>query len=279
MQTGSFTTSDGATLNYLSDGTGTPVVMIPGWSQTAAQFSAQIDGLKDSYHCIAIDMRGHGDSANVEYGYKIYRLALDVHEFLVAHDLHEVTLMGHSMGCSIIWSYWDMFGADRTSQLVLIDQSPMLTGNPAWSEEETQQYGVVFTSEAVHNLVNGLYSDTSDQVVAGLIGGMFTAQAPDEMKQYVLERNQKIPGKLAADLLYNHCHQDWRDLIPRINIPTLIVSGRVSFIPWQSQQWIHEQIAESQVVYFEEDEGGQHFMFIENPTKFNQTVRDFLQTL
>lgn len=188
-------------------------------------------------------MRGHGDSANVDYSYKIYRLALDVHEFLTAHALHEVTLMDHSMGCSIIWSYWDIFGADRTSQLVLIDQPPMLTGNPAWAEAEIQQYGAVFTPEAVLNLVNGLYSEASEQVVAGLIGGMFTEQAPDEMKQYVLELNQKIPGKQAANLLYNHCHQDWRDVIPRINIPTLIVSGRTSFVPWQSQQWIHEQIA------------------------------------
>jgi non-heme chloroperoxidase len=70
---------------------------------------------------------------------------------------------------------------------------------------------------------------------------------------------------------------DWRDLIPRINLPTLIISGRASgAAPWKSQRWIHHQIKNSQFEVFEEAEGGQHFMFIENPEKFNRTIIKYL---
>ncbi|WP_342018551.1 alpha/beta fold hydrolase [Methyloceanibacter superfactus] len=47
--------------------------MIPGWSQTAAQFKHQLEGLGDRYHVIALDMRGHGDSDKPSHGYRISR--------------------------------------------------------------------------------------------------------------------------------------------------------------------------------------------------------------
>src|ERR1051325_2544663 len=68
---GSFTTSDGVRLHYIEAGSGDVLVMIPGWSQTAAQFKHQIAGLSDRYRVIAIDMRGHGDSDKPTHGYRI----------------------------------------------------------------------------------------------------------------------------------------------------------------------------------------------------------------
>ena len=47
-------------------------------------------------------------------------------------------------------------------------------------------------------------------------------------------------------------------------------------MPWKSQVWIHENIAGSELVLFEADEGGKHFMFIENPEKFNKVVAEFI---
>jgi non-heme chloroperoxidase len=46
--------------------------------------------------------------------------------------------------------------------------------------------------------------------------------------------------------------------------------------PWKSQEWIHRQIKGSQFEVFEEEEGGQHFMFIENPEKFNRLIMKYL---
>ena len=43
------TTSDGVRLHYVEAGAGKPVVMLPGWSQTAAQFKYQLAGLHDRY--------------------------------------------------------------------------------------------------------------------------------------------------------------------------------------------------------------------------------------
>ena len=90
------------------------------------------------------------------------------------------------------------------------------------------------------------------------------------MKDWIIKCNLKFSREQAAILLFNNCVQDWRDVIPRIKIPTLIVGGRSSVTPWQSQVWIHQQIEGSQLSIFEEEEGGQHFLFIERASKFNE---------
>lgn len=273
---GHVTTSDGVRLHYLEAGSGKPLVMIPGWSQTAAQYKYQIARLHDRYRLIALDMRGHGESDKPAFGYKIARLSKDLHDVLVALDLREVTLLGHSMGCSIIWSYWDLFGAERLAKLILVDQMPCILSNPAWSQAELEASGAIFTAEALYDTCNALAGPNGVETTQSFIGGMVTSTMSDEEKAWMIERNLRLPRVHAATLLYNHATQDWRDLIPRITLPTLIVGGRGSLVPWQSQVWIQEHIPGSRLEIFEEHEGGKHFMFIEGAEKFNRLLGEFL---
>ena len=262
-------TNDGVTLHYLEAGSGLPLVMIPGWSQTAEEFTYQLDALCDRYHCIAIDMRGHGESEKVSFGYKIPRLAKDLHDVLTGLDLTNVALLGHSMGASVIWCYWDLFGADRLARLVLVDQPPF------WTSSERES-GAGFDWEAIKNSCDVFSGPAGDDRRVKFIEGMLTSAISDEQKAWIIAQNLKFPREYAAKLLFNHWMQDWRDVIPRISIPTLVIGGKASHIPWKSQAWIHDQIPKSELVVFEE-EGGHHFMFISCPDKFNQVVASFLE--
>jgi non-heme chloroperoxidase len=269
-------TSDGVNLHYLEAGSGKPLVMIPGWSQTAEQFRYQLAGLKDRYRVIALDMRGHGESDKPDFGYKISRLAKDVRDVLLALDLRDVNILGHSMGCSVIWNYWDLFGADRLSKLMLVDQMPVITSNPAWSPAELEASGAIFNCESLYNTINALAGPDGVETTKKFIGGMVTNAMSASDLHWMIERNLRFPRQHAATLLYNHSTQDWRDVIRRINLPTLIVGGRTSVVPWKSQAWIQAQIPGSRLEIFEENEGGQHFMFIEGAEKFNKILREFI---
>jgi pimeloyl-ACP methyl ester carboxylesterase len=105
---------------------------------------------------------------------------------------------------------------------------------------------------------------------------MLTSSVSEDERSSIVDLNLKFPREYAARLLYDLATEDWRDTIPRIDIPTLIVSGRASTVPWTSQVWIHEQIKGSRLEIFEEGERGGHFMFSENPDKFNQVVGEFI---
>ena len=160
--------------------------------------------------------------------------------------------------------------------MILVDQPPFLTSNPGWDEKELEASGAVFDAEAVVNTCNALAGSDGEATTTDFIGNMVTRSISEEEKAWIIQRNLRLPRQHAATLLYNHCAQDWRDVIPRINIPTLVIGGKVSLVPRESQVWIHEQIPDSKIVLFEEEEGGQHFTFIEGSAKFNETVSDFL---
>ena len=227
---GSFITSDGVKLHYLEAGKGQPLVMIPGWSQSAAQFKHQLSGLSDKYRVIAIDMRGHGESDKPTYGYRIHRLSADVHEFLAAKGLSNVVLAGHSMGCSVIWGYWELYGSDRLSKLVLIDQMPMITANPTWGDQEKTDAGAVFDKNSLYDVTNALAGADGVKTTEGFITGMFTKAYSRDEVNWAIQENLKFPRLYAARLLYDHATNDWRDVIPRINVPTLIFGAKTSLV-------------------------------------------------
>jgi non-heme chloroperoxidase len=276
MKEGFFTTSDGVRLHYIEAGSGDVLLMVPGWSQTAAQFKHQLSGLSDRYRVIALDMRGHGDSDKPTHGYRIHRLSADVHEFILANNLKGVTLAGHSMGCSVIWGYWELFGRDKVNKLILIDQMPMITGNPQWAEAEKIDAGAILDKDSLYSVTNSLSGPDGVKTTEGFIGGMFNKSYPQDELQWVIAQNLKMPRPYAARLLYDHATNDWRDVIPLIDIPTLVVGGKASLVGWKSQVWIGKQIPGARTEIFETEEGGNHFMFMENPEKFNRIVKEFM---
>jgi non-heme chloroperoxidase len=221
-------------------------------------------------------MRGHGDSEKPGFGYKIARLAKDLHDVLVALDLPEVALLGHSMGCAVIWSYWELFGAERLARLMLVDCAPCLLAKPAWSQAEREAAGAVFTVEALYNTCKALAGPNGTETMKSLIRSKVTSAMLEAEKAWMIAQNLQFPRRHAATLLCHLVMQDWRDVIPRIPVPTLIIGGRVSPVPWQSQVWLHEQMAGSKLEIFEEHEGGNHHMFMEGAEKFNRLLIAFL---
>jgi pimeloyl-ACP methyl ester carboxylesterase len=99
---------------------------------------------------------------------------------------------------------------------------------------------------------------------------------PAATLEWMIEQNLKLPRAHAATLLYNHCHQDWRDVFARIDVPCLFIGGRVSLVPWKSVAWAASQVKGARLEIFEEAEGGQHFMFEENPARFNRILAEFI---
>jgi pimeloyl-ACP methyl ester carboxylesterase len=58
-----------------------------------------------------------------------------------------MALLGHSMGSAVIWCYIDIFGPERLSQIILVDQSPFLTADPHWTQQELEDAGAFLTAQ------------------------------------------------------------------------------------------------------------------------------------
>jgi len=145
----SFTTKDDAELSYLELGKGQPMVLIYSWSQSGLQWYCQIEEFSKTHRVLALDLRGHGESSKVNNGYRAYRLAQDVREFIVGRKLDPVVFMGHSMVCTILWAYWDLYGGDGVHKMIFVDNSPYSSENPAHTSVHVSKG---LTPEAVSQL-------------------------------------------------------------------------------------------------------------------------------
>jgi pimeloyl-ACP methyl ester carboxylesterase len=264
-------------LHYVEAGEGKPLIIIPSWSLTGAAYEHQLAGLSHNRRIIALDMRGHGESSKVEHGYRVSRLAADLRAVIEALDLNEVDLMGHSIGSSIIWSYWDLFGGYRLGRLVFVDQAPSVTAKPDWTPAECVTYGCLLPDlPALAEFYLQVLAAKTAEATAPLIARLFSPTLPKEDLLWHAREIVKLPRRHAADLLYNHCSLDWRDVIKTVRRPTLVVGATRSIFSAESQAWIGAQIPGAEVEIFEADQGGSHFMCYENPKKFNALVDRFL---
>ncbi|SCF84907.1 alpha/beta fold hydrolase [Streptomyces sp. Ncost-T10-10d] len=77
-------------------------------------------------------------------------------------------------------------------------------------------------------------------------------------------------------LLYDHCAQDWRDVLPRVDVPTLVIGCEGSHVSPVSQQFIAGRIPGARLRVFPAGVVNSHFPFRENPPAFNAVVDTFL---
>jgi non-heme chloroperoxidase len=180
------------------------------------------------------------------------------------------------MGCSVLWALWDLYGADRIDRIVFVDEPPSLSDNPTLTDATRPQAGAIFTPEATYQTALALAADDSGAVTRGFVSGMFTPGCPPEILEGSIALNMQFPRPKAAELVVDHVGNDWRDVMARISVPALCIGGRISLVPWTSVVWQAEQMPQGQAEIFEADEGGAHFMFMENPAKFNARVAAFL---
>ncbi|MCO1335838.1 alpha/beta hydrolase [Microbulbifer sp. OS29] len=271
-----FTTSDGVTLRYLEVGRGPILLMLHGWSQGAVLFKYQLSGLSGHFRVIALDMRGHGQSDKPSHGHRLSRLAKDLQELVTNLQPGRIHLLGHSAGCSVIWSYLEMFGGRNVDKLIFIDEPACLLADPSWPETERLAAGGIFTPDALYRFVDNLVGPKGTDATREILLSMVTPAMSAPQREELVAVNLQCPRLWAAKLFVDNVTQDWRDFIPTIKKPTLLVFGRASPHPLECQQWIHRQINGSRLEVFEAEEGGSHFLFLEAPAKLNTLIDEFL---
>jgi pimeloyl-ACP methyl ester carboxylesterase len=115
---------DGATLAYVSLGnpSGTPVVLIHGYTDNARDWVPLIPYLSRGFHLIVVDIRGHGRSSKPDCCYTRFDFAYDIVLLLDALHIPRADIVGHSLG-SIIAQTFAEFWPEHTHRVVLISSS------------------------------------------------------------------------------------------------------------------------------------------------------------
>ena len=114
------TTQDGASVYYETTGTGTPVVLVHGITESCRTWDPVRDRLVDAgYRVIAPDLRGHGQSSP-HSPYDLGSLAGDIIAVVTTEGLSNPRVVGHSLGGAVVSA---LAGAFPVESAVNVDQS------------------------------------------------------------------------------------------------------------------------------------------------------------
>jgi esterase len=119
-------TVNGLSLHYLEWGRpgALPVVCVHGYTSSAQAFNALARRLNDRVHLIAVDVRGHGESAwSPAKAYQYADQIADLAGFVDRLGLDRFVLIGTSMGGIIAMAYAAQY-ANRLRGLVINDIGP-----------------------------------------------------------------------------------------------------------------------------------------------------------
>ena len=117
---------NGLTLRYLEWGqpAALPVICVHGYTSSAEAFNALARRISDRSHVIAMDVRGHGESAwSPDGAYRYADQASDLASLVDALGIERFVLIGTSMGGIIAMAYAGQH-AERLRGLVINDIGP-----------------------------------------------------------------------------------------------------------------------------------------------------------
>jgi pimeloyl-ACP methyl ester carboxylesterase len=98
-----------------------PLLLIHGGRDHARNWDWVAQEMRDQYHILAPDLRGHGDSEWTRGGqYALIDYVLDIARLLDQLQLFPITIIGHSLGGAIACQYSGIY-PERVQRLVAIE--------------------------------------------------------------------------------------------------------------------------------------------------------------
>ncbi|KAK4215795.1 Alpha/Beta hydrolase protein [Rhypophila decipiens] len=289
------------------------IILLHGFAGSSEYFCRNFDQLSDDQNLwvIAPDMRGHGDSGTSQGGYHVARLAMDLKN-LITHlrnvfNAHkntpgeelQIVAVGCSIGAAILWTYVELFTCADFAGLVFVDQAPLQDAvffgqNHPDNWDATHHHKGCFNEATLQAAQRAWISQDRVNTCLALVNECLgyrqnsplkeiPAKDEDEDFWHFCRIAQQCDGRWLARLMADHTRYDHREAIERIDVPVLVMAGALSgCFPldgmWETVTRIQasardEEDAEVDVSVFE---GAGHWLFYENPNRFNLEIIEFV---
>ena len=245
---------------YVKDiGSGYPLVLVHGYLGSSEMWNLQIEYLSKYFRIIAPALPGFGESYNVKSLDNINAMAKKVFEILDKKNIKNFHLLGHSMGGMIVQEMVKTSG-ERINKLICFATGSI--GDIPGRFESLDASIEKLKIEGIKKTVNRI---PPKWFVKG-----------NTAKYYYLCENavKKIAEKTAQDAL--NAMKNWRgyENLKNIKNETLIIWGnKDASYNFNQVDILNKNIPNSKIEIFK---GCSHNVHLEQPQKFNETVKNFL---
>jgi pimeloyl-ACP methyl ester carboxylesterase len=253
---------------YEIHGKGEPLVLIYGYAGHSGLWFRQIPVLSKKYRVIAFDNRGMGRSDKPDIPYTVAMMAEDTSGLLDAIDINAAHIFGISMG-GMIAQHFALNHPQRVISLIL---GCTFCGGVR---------SLPLRPEALAAFADfGRIKEMSPeqfvrQLIPFLFSRKFIEKNPDIVEKRVaesLEYPTPVHGiTRQAEAIMDH---DTYELLPRIKLPTLVISGdNDRLIPVENSRILASRIPKAELAVIK---GAGHEFFIEDADETNKVVLGFL---
>lgn len=251
-------------INYESTGNGTPFVLIHGHPFDRTMWEPQVNAFSEKYNVITPDLRGFGKSSLPGTPTKFEDYATDILCLLDYLKVESFQLCGLSMGGQVIMEVFRQ-APSRIKTMIFADTFAGLDT----PEVKQGRYNTAARLEK-----EGM-SPHAKEVLPKMIMPKHIESMP-EMSAGLLKMMENAPAAGAATALRARAERInyLTDVLPQINIPTLVIVGREDeFTPVAKAEELRNNLQHCKLIIIEE---AGHLPTMEQPQEFNATVLDFL---
>jgi pimeloyl-ACP methyl ester carboxylesterase len=242
-----FADIDGVRIHYQEKGTGTPLVLLHGFTSSTYSWKDVFEPLSQNFRVIAVDLKGFGFSGKPDGDYSRRAQATLVGHLLDYLKIEKAWLCGNSMGGEIALNF-ALQNPQRVERLILIDSAGVtVTGSGSLAPR-------YLLLPVVGRIVTAL-ALTSDKLVRQGLEKSFYDQTKvtNERVAYYYRPLKTRGGQLAAVRARTQANEfPVEPELGRISMPTLIIWGaQDALIPLEAGIKMNKLIKESRLVIFD----------------------------
>lgn len=254
-------------------GQGKPAVFISGWPLSHEMWEYQFNVLpKHGIRCIAYDRRGFGKSDKPWESYDYSTLAADLKAVLDELDLHDVTLVGFSMGGGEVVRYLSKYGSERISKAVLISSVV-----PYMLQTDDNPNGL--PQEVFDGFVENTESDRP-KFLAGFAkdfygNSLLNNAVSDEILNWHGMLALQASARATTQCIRSFSATDFRNEVSSIDVPVLIIHGDSDkIVPIKiSSDITSEMLPGAEYIIYE---GAPHGLFVTQKERLNENLIQFI---
>lgn len=252
---------DGVMIYYDVRGQGDKaLVFVHCWSCDRSYWQNQVDEFAKDYRVVTIDLAGHGQSGTARKTWTMAAFGADVASVVNKLDLHNVVLIGHSMGGPVVIEAARRLQG-RVTGLVGVDNFQDF--NEKATQEQIDEFLAAF---------KGDFPKTTD----GFVRSMFPQTADSALVTRIASDMAAAPPGIALDAIAQTFLYDYRAALAEVRLPIRTISND----SYPTMTETNNQIAASFKVRLMPATG--HFPHLVDPTTFNrllhETLTDFWPT-
>jgi pimeloyl-ACP methyl ester carboxylesterase len=252
----------GLRIAFRRQGDGQPLLLLHGAVSDSRVWRVELESLSDAFTVVAWDAPGCGGSSDPPEHFRMAEYADGLARFIDALGLERPHVLGHSWGSTLALELYRQ-RPTLVRSLILVGAYAGWAGSLPPREVEQRLQFALRTADLGPN-----------EFDPASMPGLFSDAMPHDRAEELARIMSEIRPVGTRTMAYALAEADLRDVLPRIDVPTLLLFGDADErSPLNVARELHASIPRSTLTVMP---GLGHECYLESATTFETEVRKFL---